>query len=188
MGERKSAGPISSGSKDQIGAAGVSADLAKIKAKATGSLSGITDLPASKAAIDAAPKVTPRVVQELRPEPDGEDLKKKELIDRATEMSGAKRRDVKVAIEAALDILGETLGEGRGVALPGLGRMRVTRIKPSTNGHNLIVRIRQNGTQASVKSDGGGDDGDTEPKSTQTKSTETDRGSARTFGSEFDAG
>jgi nucleoid DNA-binding protein len=107
-------------------------------------ISGISDLPIAEAAVAAAPKVTPRLVGDDPVAAEAEELKKKELIDRVTALSGAKRRDVKPAVEAALTILGESLAQGRDVTLPGLGRMRVTRVKPTPHGHNLIVRVRQN--------------------------------------------
>ncbi len=72
-----------------------------------------------------------------------EEMKKKELIELAVERSGVKKRDAKPAIEAALAILGEALGEGREINMRPLGKIKVNRMKKGVNGQVINARIRQ---------------------------------------------
>jgi len=74
----------------------------------------------------------------------GEELKLKELIEAAVAARGLKKSDAKPAIEAAMEVLGAALAEGRDVNLPGLGKMKIKRSK-TTEGRRVIeMRLRQN--------------------------------------------
>lgn len=70
-------------------------------------------------------------------------LRKRELIDKVVKRSGIKKKDAKPVIEAMLAELGEVLAEGRDLALPPLGRVKVNRKKDLPNGQVLIVKVRQ---------------------------------------------
>ncbi|MEN8983771.1 MAG: HU family DNA-binding protein [Planktotalea arctica] len=70
-------------------------------------------------------------------------LKKKELIDTVTERSGIKKKDAKPVIEAMLEVLGETLAEGREMNLQPLGKIKINRTKEVQGGNVLIVKVRQ---------------------------------------------
>ncbi|MBV2360592.1 HU family DNA-binding protein [Thalassococcus sp. CAU 1522] len=88
---------------------------------------------------------------------DQPEMKKRELIQRAVERSGVKRRDAKPAIEAALAVLGEALAEGRSLNLAPMGKVKVNRIKAIGGGGKVIVsKVRQPGkpmTPGSVETD-----------------------------------
>lgn len=69
-------------------------------------------------------------------------LKLKVLIDRVTEASGAKRKDVKTIVEATLAQLGEALARGEAMNLPGLGHLRVAR-KATPETPTMTLKLRQ---------------------------------------------
>ncbi|MCT4557949.1 MAG: HU family DNA-binding protein [Pelagimonas sp.] len=71
------------------------------------------------------------------------DLRKKELIEAVVARSGVKKRDAKPAIEAALEILGEALAEGRALNLKPLGKAKVVRMKQLDHGRVVNLRLRQ---------------------------------------------
>ncbi|MHA6325669.1 HU family DNA-binding protein [Roseivivax sp. CAU 1753] len=81
------------------------------------------------------PKILPPSMQ---PE-----LKKRELIDKVVRVSGVKKRDVKPAIEAALEILGAALAEGRELNVKPFGKMKVQRVRDTGNGLVLVTKVRQ---------------------------------------------
>jgi len=66
-------------------------------------------------------------------------MKKVELIDAVVERTGVKKRDAKPAIEAALEILGETLAEGRGLSLPPMGKIKFVNSKDLENGAQVLT-------------------------------------------------
>lgn len=72
-----------------------------------------------------------------------EALRKKDLIEAAVERAGVKKRDAKPAIEAALAILGETLAEGRGLNMPGLGKIKVQNSKDLEGVKVVNLRLRR---------------------------------------------
>ena len=75
---------------------------------------------------------------------DGEEfLRKKDLIEAAVARAGVKKRDAKPGIEAALAIIGETLGEGRGLNMPGLGKLKVQNIKDLEGVQVVNLRLRR---------------------------------------------
>ncbi|QFS82243.1 integration host factor subunit alpha [Roseivivax sp. THAF40] len=71
------------------------------------------------------------------------ELKKRELIDKVVRRSGVKKRDAKPAIEAALEILGEALAEGRDLNVKPFGKMKVQRVRDTGNGQVLVTKVRQ---------------------------------------------
>ncbi|MDQ2088402.1 HU family DNA-binding protein [Marimonas arenosa] len=70
-------------------------------------------------------------------------LRKRGLIGAVTERAGIKRRDAKAAVEAALEILGEAIAEGRAMNLPGLGKVKVMRTKEQPNAKVFVTKVRQ---------------------------------------------
>ncbi|MGV8985374.1 MAG: HU family DNA-binding protein [Cypionkella sp.] len=88
-------------------------------------------------------------------------LRMKALVDRVTDASGAKRKDVKTIVEAALIALGATLASGQSMNLPGLGHMRVAK-KATPEVPAMTLKLRQgeagkgksaNAADAAVESD-----------------------------------
>ena len=116
-----------------------------------------------KTAADTATEAAEGTVAEM-PETAGTNEKRGDLRMRAyltavTERSGLKRRDAKKAIEAALAVLGEAVADGRGVNLPGLGKVKVVKTKKQTNASLFVLRLRQ-----AEAADGGTDGPAPEPE------------------------
>jgi len=91
-------------------------------------------------------------VQTGMPEPDGAaaggderpaTMKLKDLIDRVSERSGAKRKDVRQVAESVLAVMGEALARGETLSLPNLGKVRVNRHKDVASGEVLTVKIKR---------------------------------------------
>lgn len=61
-----------------------------------------------------------------------------DLVARVTETTGARRGAARGIVEAALAEIGETLGRGEAVILPGLGRFWVTRTTEN-NGRKVLT-------------------------------------------------
>ena len=104
----------------------------------------------------AKPKTTapkPVVVTETTPTVTDPALKKKELIDTVTTISGIKRKDAKPVIEAMLEVLGETLSEGREMNLQPLGKIKINRTKEVQGGTVMITKIRRSNRAAKPDSD-----------------------------------
>lgn len=97
--------------------------------------------PAKVAANAEAPEAV--VVQESVPTSTLPELKKVELIDMVVERAGVKKRDAKPAIEAALEILGAALAEGREVNMQPLGKIRVNRMKHLSSARVMTCKVRQ---------------------------------------------
>ena len=106
--------------------------------------------PAKVRAKASAPAEAPEavVVQENVPTSTLPELKKVELIDMVVERAGVKKRDAKPAIEAALEILGAALADGREVNLQPLGKIRVNRMKHLSSARVMTCKVRQ-----TIKSD-----------------------------------
>ena len=111
-----------------------------------------------KTAAPAAPKVadvsapTTKVVGGAKAPKVGGKMKKPDFLDRAVARSGVKRRDAKPAIEAALNELAEALLRGDEINLPPLGKLKMVKDKPLTEGaHALSVKVRTMKTAAGGK-------------------------------------
>jgi nucleoid DNA-binding protein len=89
-------------------------------------------------------------------------LKLKGLIDRVTEASGAKRKDVKTVVEATLIQLGQALARGEAMNLPGLGHLRVAR-KATADTPSMTLKLRQ------------GEPGKAKPKAAGTSAEDEDK-------------
>lgn len=73
-------------------------------------------------------------------------LKLKELVTEAVARSGAKKRDVKPAVEAAVAILAEALEAERDVRLPGFGKLRVVKTGGAEGGPKVLtLKLRRPG-------------------------------------------
>jgi nucleoid DNA-binding protein len=71
-------------------------------------------------------------------------LKKPDLFDRVVTASGAKKRDVKPIVEAALAVIGDALSAGEELNLPPLGKVKINRQRKDKSGDMLIVKIKRN--------------------------------------------
>ena len=104
------------------------------------------------AATDTAPKaapeepaqaVTPGVVTDTPVESAGPEMKKQELLDKVVSRSDTRKKFAKPVVEAMLEILGETLAEGRELNLPPLGKVKLNRTKEGARARVIVAKIRQ---------------------------------------------
>ncbi|MEY8882767.1 HU family DNA-binding protein [Donghicola sp. XS_ASV15] len=70
-------------------------------------------------------------------------LKKKELIEAVVAKLDMKKPEAKAAIEAVLEVLGDTLASGQSVNVPPLGKLMVKNMKAGANANVVNVRLRQ---------------------------------------------
>jgi hypothetical protein len=75
-------------------------------------------------------------------------LRKKAFIARVIAASGAKKKDAQNVIEATLAALGAAFSAGEAVALPPLGRARVSRQIDKSGGEMLVIKLRRGGEKA----------------------------------------
>jgi nucleoid DNA-binding protein len=75
----------------------------------------------------------------------GGTLRKKDLIDRVVQVSGAKKKDTRQIVEAVLTVLGDALAAGEMLALPPFGRARVNKQRDLDSGEMLTVKLRRAG-------------------------------------------
>lgn len=90
-----------------------------------------TPIPAPPADPDEADKPATAVV------------KRKDLVDRVTTLTGAKRKLVKSVVEATLSVLGEALSRGEDLRLPPFGNARVNRSRGEEGARTLTVKLRR---------------------------------------------
>lgn len=86
-----------------------------------------------------AEKTTATIAAPAMAMPAGIVVKKAELIDRAVEQSGLKKRDVKPSVEAAMAVLAEALIKGEELNLPPLGKLRVVKCKDIKDGAKVLT-------------------------------------------------
>jgi len=78
-------------------------------------------------------------------------LKKPDLFDRVVAASGAKKRDVKPIVEAALAVIGDALSAGEELNLPPLGKVKINRQRKDKSGDMLVVKIKRNSGPSEAK-------------------------------------
>ena len=81
-------------------------------------------------------------------------MKKKELIDAVVERSGVRKKFAKPAVEAAMELLGEAIAEGRDLNLPPLGKVKQQRTKDASNARITVAKIRQSKKAGQAPLDG----------------------------------
>jgi DNA-binding protein HU-alpha len=90
-----------------------------------------------------AAEAAPVVVTETSPTSAGPEMKKQELLDKVVQRSEIRKKFAKPALEAALEVLGEALAEGRELNLPPLGKVKFNRIKEGARARIIVAKIRQ---------------------------------------------
>ena len=85
-------------------------------------------------------------------------MKKKELIEAVAAKVDLKKPDVKVAVEAALEVLGEALTKGQSVNIPPLGKLMIKNSKSGANATVVNLRLRQPKAQDKKPLAGDGED------------------------------
>jgi hypothetical protein len=95
--------------------------------------------PAAKSAADSPAKASkPAAKLDEAPAAKAGLLKLKDLVDSVAEATGAKKPEVKATVEATLSALGSALAEGKSLAVPPLGKLRVVK----TRGAALTLKLR----------------------------------------------
>lgn len=145
------AGAAKAGAAKRAGAKPGAAKGAQGGAKGAGRGSAKPAKPAAKATTtpSAAAPVKLAVVSStpaegMAPAPDASlVVKKKDFLDRVVAASGAKKPVARDLTEAVLSVLGAALAAGESLALPPLGKLRVTRQIDKQGGEVLLVKIRR---------------------------------------------
>ncbi|MFY0680532.1 MAG: HU family DNA-binding protein [Thalassovita sp.] len=114
-----------------------------VKARATAKPAAKAPLPKTRSKAIETPTPEPVVVEEITPESDQLELRKPELLEMVVERSGIKKRDAKPVVEAMLEVLGESLADGREMNLRPLGKVKIMRMKQLSNAVVLNCKVRQ---------------------------------------------
>jgi DNA-binding protein HU-alpha len=104
-------------------------------------VSVVAPAPSAEPKAEAAAEGTPVSGQQTM-------LKKQELVERIVKASGAKKKDVKLIVDATLGVLGDALSAGEELNLPPLGKMKVNRQRDEGNVEVLILKLRRGGGKA----------------------------------------
>lgn len=80
-------------------------------------------------------------------------LKKRELYELVSTRSGLAKNKIRPVVDAMIDVLGETIAQGRGMNLPPMGRVMIKRSKDGPNARISIVKVRQPTSQMSKTSE-----------------------------------
>lgn len=119
---------------------------AKPKTTATSSTAAkTTTTPKTTATKTPAPAVTPEpvVVTSQPVESSLAELKKTELLEKVIAASGVPKRDAKPVVEAMLDVLGDSIAQGREVNVQPFGKLKINRISNKSNARVVHCRLRQ---------------------------------------------
>ena len=87
------------------------------------------------------------------PETANPDVKLKDLVDRVTATTGAKKPQVRAVIDAMLKEMGDALAASQVLNLPGFGKLRVVRAAETPTGA-MTLKLRR-GTAGGAKAEGG---------------------------------
>ncbi|WP_313350208.1 HU family DNA-binding protein [Paracoccus sp. (in: a-proteobacteria)] len=78
----------------------------------------------------------------VEPEP-AKVLQKRQLLAQVARRTGLRNTEVKTVVEATLAELGEAIAAGMTLALPPLGRARISRRNDRTGGEIITLRLRR---------------------------------------------
>lgn len=70
-------------------------------------------------------------------------LQKRELLSLVARRTGLPNTEIKTVVEATLAELGDAIGAGMTLALPPLGRARISRSDDGTGGEVITLRLRR---------------------------------------------
>lgn len=87
------------------------------------------------------------------PAPKGDAVKMKELLAAVVEKTGAKKKDAKDVVDAALAEIAAALTAGKSLSLPPLGNLRVAKTQEKGGATMMVLKLRMGG------SGGGGEGG-----------------------------
>lgn len=86
------------------------------------------------------------------PAPKGDAVKMKELLAAVVEKTGAKKKDAKDVVDAALAEIAAALTAGKSLSLPPLGNLRVAKTQEKGGATMMVLKLRMGGS-------GGGEGG-----------------------------
>ncbi len=86
------------------------------------------------------------------PAPKGDAVKMKELLAAVVEKTGAKKKDAKDVVDAALAEIAAALTAGKSLSLPPLGNLRVAKTQEKGGATMMVLKLRMGGA-------GGGSEG-----------------------------
>lgn len=100
---------------------------------------------APKSVMNPLPKSAKSAVKSKGDEPEmgGPVMKKQELIQKVVTRSGIKKKDAKPVVAAMLEVLGESLAEGRELNLQPMGKLKLNRTKETPKARIIVCKIRQ---------------------------------------------
>ena len=75
-------------------------------------------------------------------------LKKKDLLARVVQESGARKADARTVTEAVLKVLGEALSAGEDVHVPPLGKLKVNKRFERAGAEIMVMKLRRDGAGA----------------------------------------
>ncbi len=122
-----------------------SAKSKKAKPKASATKAQASPAPTQLQPVPDGPKASlpdPIVVQ-AKPVVTGPELTKKELIDAVVAQTGAKKKDVKPTLEAALAVLGDAIAADRELNLEPFGKLRIQKVKETPTARVTIAKLRR---------------------------------------------
>lgn len=82
-------------------------------------------------------------VQDVPAAPALPELKRQELLTKVVERAEVKKKFAKPVLEAALEVIGEALAQGRDLNLAPLGKLKINRVREQGGARVVIARIRQ---------------------------------------------
>jgi nucleoid DNA-binding protein len=109
--------------------------LAKKSSKTAAQLEENPPLHVDEAQLDPAPEATPVASK-------ADSYKIKELMTAVVTKTGAKKKDAKEIVEAALAEIAAVLGRGQPLSLPPLGNLRVAKIQEKEGAVMLSLKLR----------------------------------------------
>ena len=90
----------------------------------------------------AVRKTAKTVVKADTPEIERVELSKKDLIERMVATTEMKKGEARRALDAVLDVLGETLADGKNIAAAPLGKIKIARTKDTATGQLVVCRVK----------------------------------------------
>jgi nucleoid DNA-binding protein len=69
-------------------------------------------------------------------------MKLRDLVDRVSDSTGGKKKDVKEIVEATLNEMGGALARGEEMNLPGIGKVRVARSADKDGRAIMVLKVR----------------------------------------------
>ncbi|MFC3568883.1 HU family DNA-binding protein [Paracoccus sp. TOH] len=73
-------------------------------------------------------------------------LQKRQLLSQVARRTGLRNSEVKTVVEATLAELGDAIASGMTLALPPLGRARISRRHDGAGGEIITLRLRRRGS------------------------------------------